>query len=728
MSLSKSAAATKVSRARHIVTLWSPWWTTYLGQCEYIYVYDDSVSITGSSSLVMTIGMEFVESHGLMDIAIHIEFALQQMLRSMDSRAETYIDIYPGVRSDIVGLSQALEINSDINAKFSSVSQADWEELVARSVDKEYLSSFDVKTKPHLPNGFFLPEMFGFPDGLTAEKYATLLTELNNAQEEEFLNRDEEPQQGDDGRGDNQSGDNNGEDSRGNEKDGDTEETQSANQGESDAHSDSHSGGDGTSSGSGNPTEQGASSGAGAPSGSTKNTSAVGAGAPSDSPLKPGSSHSSGDSPPSSDNSSSSVHHDSLQSGVDSRESQSENGGSQGGSFPSPTEESGGELADIEKNIMDDYEALHDDSMERTSDTRTDERGADDVVQSEKVDNPWKDNAPSGDTAPNPQDGSLIDSKGDASAIEAGIAASQDTSAYADALDTSQMENDYQHLMDRLQRSTTSEGAYNLDAPRFPSHPIAPGVSAEERKDIDKELAAAVQEYTDALPAQGGFATRTSISEWSNEKLRKSVVPWQKVLRKMTTISVSRAQMSGTADLSYAKQNPNQQPDMPIMMGFVTYPPEVTVLVDASPSMVNNKKKTISEFVGLVQKILLQYSQPVVMAAADSNIQYVSYSTSPAHNIIKNIGKTFDGSSATFGKTVQKVARKGVSFRGRHYPEPDILIIFTDCLFHWPLQSNSKLPLSYATVIVASTQPYDKVKEYLPRWVKEKKNFVYIPE
>ena len=128
--------------------------------------------------------------------------------------------------------------------------------------------------------------------------------------------------------------------------------------------------------------------------------------------------------------------------------------------------------------------------------------------------------------------------------------------------------------------------------------------------------------------------------------------------------------MSGTADLSYAKQNPNQQPDMPIMMGFVTYPPEVTVLVDASPSMVNNKKKTISEFVGLVQKILLQYSQPVVMAAADSNIQYVSYSTSPAHNIIKNIGKTFDGSSATFGKTVQKVARKGVSFRGRHYPEP----------------------------------------------------------
>ena len=144
--------------------------------------------------------------------------------------------------------------------------------------------------------------------------------------------------------------------------------------------------------------------------------------------------------------------------------------------------------------------------------------------------------------------------------------------------------------------------------------------------------------------------------------------------------------------------------------------------------MVNNKKKTISEFVGLVQKILLQYSQPVVMAAADSNIQYVSYSTSPAHNIIKNIGKTFDGSSATFGKTVQKVARKGVSFRGRHYPEPDILIIFTDCLFHWPLQSNSKLPLSYATVIVASTQPYDKVKEYLPRWVKEKKNFVYIPE
>ena len=60
-------------------------------------------------------------------------------------------------------------------------------------------------------------------------------------------------------------------------------------------------------------------------------------------------------------------------------------------------------------------------------------------------------------------------------------------------------------------------------------------------------------------------------------------------LRKLVTLSVSRAQMAGQSDLSYAKQNPNQQPDMPIMMGFVTYPPEVTVLVDASPSMLRRQ-------------------------------------------------------------------------------------------------------------------------------------------
>ena len=109
--ITPSAAAHKVSRAQNLVVVWSPWWHVYLTKCDFTYVYDDSLSIMGSSSLVMTVGLEFIQSHNLMDIAIALEFALQQSLRSMDSRAQRYEEDHPVVRRDIVGLGQSLELS-----------------------------------------------------------------------------------------------------------------------------------------------------------------------------------------------------------------------------------------------------------------------------------------------------------------------------------------------------------------------------------------------------------------------------------------------------------------------------------------------------------------------------------------------------------------------------------------------------------------------------------------
>lgn len=744
--ITPSAAAHKVSRAQNLVVVWSPWWHVYLTKCDFTYVYDDSLSIMGSSSLVMTVGLEFIQSHNLMDIAIALEFALQQSLRFMDSRAQRYEEDHPAVRRDIIGLGQSLEINDDINKKFSSVSEYQWIDIASKVIDKSYLASYDATNPPHLPEGWLIPEDFGFDSGLTAEKYIQMIIDKNEREEEEHLNHNEED--------DNQDESSNAQDENNNQQqDGDEESFSPPVGGES---------GEGKAGDSGRNT--GSSQGENTPSDSStpeqgdetsSHNNKEEENSSHDSSYSDDKNSSHGDAENSSDKNSfmqqppspfrgdySHDEHHASPANTDSDMSTPPPVNTQPHRIDNPQQQENGtdkenhssgekedDLSSIEQSISQSYDDMHSDIPQREKSSPQSQSL--NKEESEEVENPWegKEGKPSGQTSPQSSSSPDLNQQDDMTGIEAHLADEMDVSTpQGTQEDHDELQKEYQHLMDRAKDSVGESGEHNFDIPQHRQDTSAVGISAEERSELDKELAESIQEHNDSLPKNGGFTAGDSFIAWSNEKLRKPVVPWQKVLRKLVTLSVSRAQMAGQSDLSYAKQNPNQQPDMPIMMGFVTYPPEVTVLVDASPSMLRRKKKTISEFAGVVQKILIQYSQPVVMAAADNSIKYVAYSTSPAHSIVKNIGKTFDGSSAKFGDTVARVAKKGVKFRGRNYPSPDVLILFTDCLFHWPLAENARLPLSYATVIVASTEPYEDVKDYLPHWVKEKKNFVHISD
>ena len=782
--ITPSLAAHKVSKAQNLVTIWSPWWHVYLTRCDFSYVYDETLSIMGSSSLVMTVGMEFIQSHNLMEIAISLEFALQQALRSMDTRAQHYIEDHPSIRRDVVGLGQSLEINDDINNKFSSVPDYLWLDIATRIIDKSYLSSYNATKPPHLPQGWFIPQDFGFESGLSAEKYIQMLVEKNEQEEEEYLN-----QESDDSTGSFQGGNEESDFSYKDEgQESDQRESTSSSENDFDLSGDEENGnsdsfsppiaqtkGEGKSS----QTQPGEDPGQSLslnedqslPNSNGDNESVANA---SQSVLG-GTQRkekdindtmpSTGDNNPSGGNveqdlsssiqapspfredysmqeySNPSIPQEHLRgepAPINSNPQQIDLDGSMGedgdkgesGTKESFNEESG-DLSLLEGSIVQSYDNIHNNIPQRTEspeESQSISQKSDSEINKD-IENPWdhSDLDPSGNTDPNPQDESMSSQQDAMAGIEAELANQMNDSAPKGTQeDHNKLIQDYEHLMDRAKESVGKGGEHNFDIPQHSQDSSAVGVSAEEKEDINKELAESISEYNESIPRNGGFTAGDSFIAWSNEKLRKPVVPWQKVLRKIVSLSVSRSQMSGQSDLSYAKQNPNQQPDMPIMMGFVTYPPEVTVLVDASPSMIQRRSKVISEFAGVIQKILIQYSQPVVMAAADNSVKYVAYSISPAKSIIKNVGKTFDGSSAKFGDTVARVAKKGVKFRGRNYPSPDVLILFTDCLFRWPFEESSHLPHSYATVIVASTEPYDKVKDYLPRWVKEKKNFVHI--
>lgn len=744
--ITPSAAAHKVSRAQNLVVVWSPWWHVYLTKCDFTYVYDDSLSIMGSSSLVMTAGLEFIQSHNLMDIAIALEFALQQSLRSMDSRAQRYEEDHPVVRRDIIGLGQSLEINDDINKKFSSVSEYQWIDIASKVIDKSYLASYDATNPPHLPEGWLIPEDFGFDSGLTAEKYIQMIIDKNEREEEEHLNHNEED--------DNQDESSNAQDENNNQQQDGDEESFSPPVGEESGEGKTGDSGRNTGSSQGENTPSDSSTPEQGDETSSHNNKGE-ENSSHDSSYSDDKNSSHGDAENSSDKNSfmqqppspfrgdyAHDEHHASSANADSNISTPPPVNTQPHHIDNPQQQESGadkenhssgekedDLSSIEQSISQSYDDMHSDISQREKSSPQSQSL--NKEESEEVENPWegKEDKPSGQTSPQSSSSPDLNQQDDMTGIEAYLADEMDDSTpQGTQEDHDELKKEYQHLMDRAKDSVGESGEHNFDIPQHRQDTSAVGISAEERSELDKELAESIQEHNDSLPKNGGFTAGDSFIAWSNEKLRKPVVPWQKVLRKLVTLSVSRAQMAGQSDLSYAKQNPNQQPDMPIMMGFVTYPPEVTVLVDASPSMLRRKKKTISEFAGVVQKILIQYSQPVVMAAADNSIKYVAYSTSPAHSIVKNIGKTFDGSSAKFGDTVARVAKKGVKFRGRNYPSPDVLILFTDCLFHWPLAENARLPLSYATVIVASTEPYEDVKDYLPHWVKEKKNFVHISD
>lgn len=793
--ITPSAAAHKVSRAKTLVTVWSPWWHVYLTKCDFTYVYDDSLSIMGSSSLVMTVGLEFVQSHNLMDIAIALEFALQQSLRSMDTRAQRYIKDHPRVRHDVIGLAQSLEINDDINLKFSSVPESKWHSIVTKMIDDSYLASYDAVDPPSLPEGWLTPQDFGFEPGLTAEKYIRLIIEKNEHDEEEFFNPDDDPQEetgdkssSDQPEEDNQDGGDGSSDKKESSEEGSTPDSEGgqSEDGESSVEGDTD-GGDhspqpplglaqGTDGGSSSSNEE--SSGAhtapskessekpqepsdaqsrtstqveshSASEGSTGVELDASGGhddnrsdeSPLHQPASPFRDDYSGDveainpqpaknvtgAPPPVNKNPNEVQDSRAETPADDRKTHQ------------APEGIDSDVASVEQNIASDFESTrdHDQSGSGESPHEDSLQGSQGEEKresaQEETDNPWGEGnqRPSGETAPQPDTSSPSPAQGeqaDMAALEATLADQQDDSPTGTQEDLEEMRDKYQHLLDRMKNQTGDSGLHNFDIPQHRQDTSAVGLSAEERSELDAELAESIKEYQDSIPTEGGFTPGDNFIAWSNEKLRKPMVPWQKVLRKLVTLSVSRAQMAGQSDLSYAKANPNQQPDMPIMMGFITYPPEVTVLMDTSPSMLREKHKALSEFAGVIQKILIQYSQPVVMAAADNSIKYVAYSTSPSQMVVKNMGKTHDGSSAKFGDTVARVAKKGVKFRGRNYPAPDVLIIFTDCLFEWPLPENARLPMSYATVIVASTSPYEEIEKYLPNWVKEKKNFVYIPD
>lgn len=723
--MNRLMAAQKISKASHIVTAWSPWWHKYLSSADFVYVNDSSMRITGLSSMIFYVDMEFLESHSLMEVAVALEFSLQQSLREMDVRARSMKKMYPYADSSLVGLAQSLEINSDIVSKLSTIDAPQWSRLVATKIDRTFVHPSQVEDIPRIPKESWTPEKLGVPDGLTAEKYLKILVDKEREREQEWLDKNDQENNYDDSTDTEENTPNSSTDSdtdvlEGNTQDrysdglhGDSVEPEGMSSDESQEHSEKDTQEESLN----DPhNEQG-----------THKEESVG----SEDNVSDGTT-----------DESSHIHEDIMPQGDNQHGDDSLSGDS---SVPAEdTEESAGEVSHESRGTNDENSSGY--TLEDFTEM-IDNQDTDSVMAAQQEHHDWeennldtsaeKHNDDSERSADNSEDsfdntnGGVDDSysdSGDDHGSHDESLSSENNSGDNSSQDSysSQSSGSYTSLINEIRNHSGDDALNELSTPQLPHDDSIIGLDFNEQDDLRKEIAQDIKEHQLSIPTTGGVSSGDDFIEWAGKKLYKPTVSWRKVLPRMVNAVVSRASMAGTSDMSYSKQNPNQQEGMPLMMGFITYPPEVSILIDASPSMLKYKESAIGEFMELMQSLLMKYSQPVSVAVADSGIKYAISTMNPTSKIMKNIGVTYRGSSADFGSTLERIAKKGINFKGRKMPQPDVLIVFTDCLFHWPLPRSGKLPYSYANIIVVSTREFDEVEEYLPKWVKKNKNFVYI--
>lgn len=833
-------AAHIVNEAARLVKIWSPWWGRYLGSVDFRYGRYPGRRITGLSSMVFIVDNDYVASAGFMDVAITLEFALQQSARNMDGRGSKMINNHPHVDKDLIGLAQALEINSDIEDKFDQLDPVRWDLLISRNIDKEYRDTLDAKTPPSLPEGAWTSSKMDLPPSLRAEKYLELLIEMDNDAESEYLDQ-KSKEQDDDLHGDDNdtedddhpSEEESGKDESENDdledhKDtpDDEDQSQEAESDQEESPSDDENTDYSEPSSDGGTQEPSSS-----PSSTSENQDYTGDDDTDDinEDMIPAPPHPSSESSSGGDNGQGQGEHQeetsdsstvttegsydqtegATDSELDDPEDHQDNSTSnhpgdsttkEGALGPStsdsegvtddndinthegPTEPPGsvlegsmdpstspleGDLTDIPEIPSDPFSELSDnggehestgneqsethpgasgdnDSQGTTGDSTSDSEG----ITDDNDINPHEGSTdPSTDVLEGSTDTSAVsDQEGntdgadniDDSGVSGDASGTPDDSGDVDSDSNSDPHQDrprpqdkqrFEGIADKARQNADSTGLHQMMVPDKPEEaPEDEDMSGKDqyaRENVLKELAEDIQEFGDKMPG-GAPSAGDDFVEFSGSKLKKPTSSWKKALPRMLEPIVASAQMSGQSDMSFAKRNPNQQPDMPVMMGFVSYPPEVTILVDSSPSMMMDKGKLLSEFVGVMKGMFMKYAQPLTVAIGDSDVRYAENSMTPYRKIVKEAGKTHMGSSMTFGETIYNIARKGVKFKGRVFPKPDLFIIMTDCAFEWPWKDRSGPPTNCGNIIVISTEPYEKAKHTLPKWVRERKNFIHI--
>jgi len=714
----------KYSSAVKMLTLWSPWWLDYLSKTKRYYIPGSSQEFQGTSRMVLFAGEEFMLNKTPLEIAISLEYGLQQAVREVDRRARVTLLTNTNLDSEIVALAHSMEIFSDMEEKFNSISDSSWEGLVATNIHKDYIDFYDAKNRPYVPANAITCHDFNFEPGLSAESYIKLLSKLDRDQEQEWINaQDSKLKRGDDYE-DVENDDKNSEKKSGKSDNRSKKGTSGNNQDRDFNYEDDNYTPRSNNEDDENSTAQDSSNNR------DNNNQSV--------DEESNSQNSTQDNAPSEKEEKSSISPDETNSNEESDNQEEEYKDNENSSN---VQSHNNKEAPVNKDSQnrDDNENMELDSEidpeKSNSDTSDDDSDEYDSNNSNTEDKYEKDiEKDQGNTNYSPETGGYgadgISMDDNQFGQEKNFDDIEDKDDFDDLLspteDSSSSqsgEERYVPLSRRVDYQARKQDTVSASLPEKPDE--AQGLTNSEVEEATNSLAEDIMEYEKNPQIPTLHVSGGSFTSWADIKTHKSKQSWKNLLPRILTSVSGKAAASGLGDLSFSKRNPNQTDDMPLMMGFITYPPNVTILIDSSPSMQMHSEKTMSEFTALVGKFFARYGEPITVIVSDSGIKDAFSAVSINAKTKRAVKKTYHGSSANFGDTVEQILKKGASFRGRNFPKPDILVILTDCEFLWPMMDKSKLPGKYADVIVVSTNEYDSIKDILPKWVREGKNFVY---
>lgn len=148
-SLTTFEASQIMEKASRVVLIWSPWWLKFLEKVEFNYSKEYN-RITGLSSMIFLVDTDFIAKSSIMEVSVALEYALQQASRRIDVRVHSMKNHYQNADYSLISLACSLEINSDIEYKFSQFTQTSWSNLVKTKIDNSYIDTYNVRNKPKL--------------------------------------------------------------------------------------------------------------------------------------------------------------------------------------------------------------------------------------------------------------------------------------------------------------------------------------------------------------------------------------------------------------------------------------------------------------------------------------------------------------------------------------------------------------------------------------------------
>lgn len=240
-------------------------------------------------------------------------------------------------------------------------------------------------------------------------------------------------------------------------------------------------------------------------------------------------------------------------------------------------------------------------------------------------------------------------------------------------------------------------------------------VEAEEQLVEDYQATAWL--FGDKEDSPGG------LNQWIVTNRKASKISWEQTFARLLNAAATSARVQGQSDLSFMVRNPHQPAIGVVLPGLHDYAPKIYVIIDISASMKRSSgmRAAIDIFEEMVRSVLNRFGTEVIWVSADQEIRNVGRVTTWRDDMEAKFVFSFGGTDLY--EIIEETALKGLTWEGKRYPKPDLVVAITDCIFAW----SDKRPRSAAKLLVVDCDEIaDRSENFIPSWLNRRTEYVKV--